>query len=90
MGVSSSKPPACFSVELVAGGLPSAIYLSCVVCGTLERGSPNAYPLGSGCGFPCQQQHTSEIPQLGSLVIKKKITLLVYKGNFSTYMNIVE
>ncbi|KAL3337573.1 hypothetical protein AABB24_029953 [Solanum stoloniferum] len=57
--VSSSKPLACeskrftFWVELVAPVLPSAGYLSCVVCELLHRsgGFTCAHPKGSGFGF---------------------------------------
>ena len=58
--VSSSKPLAseskgfAFWVELVVPGLPSADYLSNVVCELLHksRGLPCAHPKGNGCGFP--------------------------------------
>lgn len=43
-----------FWVELVEPGLPSAGYLSNVVCELLHksRGLPCAHPKGNGCGFP--------------------------------------
>lgn len=42
-----------FWVELIAPGLPSADYLSYVVCELLHRsgGLPYAHPKGNGCGF---------------------------------------
>ena len=66
LGLSSSKPldsestGFAFWVELVAPGLPSAGYLSYVVCELLHSGRvlPCAPPKGSGCGFPLRMYLT--------------------------------